>query len=79
MEDFSPFIKQCDDIVWSVEKIQKEKIKRLNERIILLSKCEVCESKKLKIIKEQEATGLLSTLGIKTPLSKILLLDLLLL
>ena len=47
--------------------------------MILLSKCEVCESKKLKIIKEQEATGLLSTLGIKTPLSKILLLDLLLL
>ena len=38
-----------------------------------LSKCAVCVSKKLKFIKEQEASGLLSTLGIKTPLCKILL------
>ena len=37
---------------------------------MLLSKCAVCESKKSKFIKEQEASGLLSTLGIKTPLSK---------
>ena len=42
-----------------------------NGRIMLLSKCEVCNSKKSKFIKEQEASGLLSTLGIKTPLSKI--------
>ena len=33
--------------------------------------CNVCESKKLKFIKEQETTGLLSSLGIKAPLSKI--------
>ena len=45
-----------------------------NGRIMLLSKCAVCESKKSKFIKEQEASGLLSTLGIKTPLSKIHLL-----
>ena len=32
-------------------------------------------SKKTKIIKEQETSGLLSGLGIKTPLSKIPLLD----
>ena len=38
---------------------------------MLLSKCAVCDSKKSKFIKEQEATGLLSSLGIKTPLSKI--------
>ena len=38
---------------------------------MLLSKCAVCYSKKLKFIKEQEASGLLSSLGIKTPLSKI--------
>ena len=30
-----------------------------------------CDSKKSKFIKEQVATGLLSSLGIKTPLSKI--------
>ena len=41
---------------------------------MLLSKWTVCDSKKLKFIKEQEASGLLSSLGTKTPLSKILLL-----
>ena len=38
---------------------------------MLLSKCAVCNSKKPKFIKEQEASGLLSSLGIKTPLNKI--------
>ena len=33
---------------------------------MLLSKCEMCDSKKSKFIKEQEARGLLSSLGIKT-------------
>ena len=37
---------------------------------MLLSKCAVCDSKRSKFIKEQEASGLLSSLGIKTPLSK---------
>ena len=40
-----------------------------NGRIMLLSKCAVCESKNLKFIKEQEARGLLSNLtGVKTPI-----------
>ena len=39
--------------------------------MMLLSKCEVCDSKKLKFIKEQEVSRLLSSLGIKAPLSKI--------
>ena len=38
---------------------------------MLLSKCEVFDNKKSKFIKEKEASGLLSSLGIKTPLSKI--------
>ena len=37
---------------------------------MLLSKCEVCDSKKPKFIKEQEASSLLSSLRIKAPLSK---------
>ena len=37
-----------------------------NGIIMLLSKCAVCYSKKPKFIKEQEAIGLLSSLGIKT-------------
>ena len=44
-----------------------------NGRIMLLSKCviKVCNSKKSKFIKQQETSGLLSSLGIKTPFSKI--------
>ena len=41
-------------------------------RITLLSKCAMGDSKKLKFIKEQEASELLSRLGIKIPLSKFL-------
>ena len=41
---------------------------------MLLSKCEKCGSKKSRFIKNQEAKGLLSNLGIKTPLSKVPLL-----
>ena len=36
---------------------------------MLLSKCAVGYSKKLKLIKQQEARKLLSSLGMKTPLS----------
>ena len=39
---------------------------------MLLSKCAAGDSKKSKFIKEQEASGLLSSLGLKTPLSKII-------
>ena len=38
---------------------------------MLLSKCAICGNKKSKFIKEQEAKGLLSSLGIRTPLSNI--------
>ena len=50
-------------------------VRRKNGRIMLLSKCEVFDNKKSKFIKEKEASGLLSSLGIKTPLSKIPLWD----
>ena len=42
-----------------------------NGRIMLLSKYVVRDSKKSKFVKQQEPRGLLSSLGIKTPLSKI--------
>ena len=42
-----------------------------NGRIMLLSKCAVCDSEKSKFIKQEEATGLLGSLEIKTRLSKI--------
>ena len=43
-------------------------LKTRKGRIMLLSKCAVCGSEKSKFIKEQEASKLLSSLGIKTPL-----------
>ena len=39
---------------------------------MLLSKCAGCNSKKSKFVKKQEASGLLSSLGIKTSLDKFL-------
>ena len=45
-----------------------------NGRTMILSKCAICGSEKLKFIKNQEAKGILSSLGLKTPLSKIPLL-----
>ena len=53
-------------------------VRMKNGKIMLLSKCAVCDSKKLEFIKEQEASGLLSSLGIKKLLNKITLLGLLL-
>ena len=41
---------------------------------MILSKCVIFGSRKSKFIKKQEAKGILSSLGIKTPFSKIPLL-----
>ena len=41
---------------------------------MILSKCEICGSTKSRFIKKQEASGILSNSGLKTPLNKILLL-----
>ena len=41
---------------------------------MILSKCLTCGSKKSRFIKNQEAKGSLSNLGIKTSLSKALIL-----
>ena len=42
-----------------------------NGRMMLLSKCAICNSENPRFIKNQEAKGLLSNLGIKTSLSKV--------
>ena len=42
-----------------------------NGKFMILSKCAICGSKKSKFINKQKAKGLLSNLGINTPLSKI--------
>ena len=45
-----------------------------DDKTMILSKRAIYGNKKSKFIKEQEAKGLLSNLGIRTPLSKISLL-----
>ena len=51
--------------------------KTKNNRLRMKSKCSVCGTKKSRFVKKQDAKGLLSNLGIKTPLSKIPLLNVL--
>ena len=46
-----------------------------NGKAMILSKCTICGSKKSRFINNQEAKGLLSNLGIKTPFSKLPILD----
>ena len=56
------------------ESINPGVSKRTNSKTIMLSKCTIYGSKNSKFIKEQQVKGLLSNLGIKTPLNKIPLL-----
>ena len=44
---------------------------------MIQSNCANCGSKKSRFIKEQQAMGILNNLGIKTPLSEVLLLNIL--
>ena len=57
-------------------KNNNPKIVRQN-RLMIQSNCATCNSKKSRFIKEQQAMGILSNLGIKTPLSKVPLLNIL--
>ena len=59
------------------EHLNSKMFKTENGRLIMQSKCADCRIKKSRFVKEQEAKILLSNLGIKTPLSKILLLNVL--
>ena len=61
----------------NAEKLNSKTFKTKNGRLIMQSKCNDCGIKKSRFVKEQEAKGLLSNLGIKTPLSKIPLLNVL--
>ena len=53
------------------ENLDSKYFRTKNNRWIMQSKCNDCKNKKSRFIKEQEAEGLLSNLGIRTPLSKI--------
>ena len=53
------------------ENIDSKVVRTETNRLVMQSKCSICGIKKSRFIKEQEAKGLLSNLGIITPLSKI--------
>ena len=59
------------------ENLDSKIFRTKNNRLIMQSKCNDYRIKKSRLVKEQEAKGLLSNLGIKTPLNKIPLLNLL--
>ena len=42
-----------------------------NGRTMILSKCAICSRKRSRFIRNQEAKGLFSNLGVRTPLSKV--------
>ena len=59
------------------ENIDPKIVRTKNNRLVMQSKCSACGIKKSRFVKEQEAKALLNNLGIKTPLSKIPLINVL--
>ena len=59
------------------KSINPKIVRNRQNRYIIQSNCTTCGSKKSRLIKEQKALGVLSNLGIKTPLSKVPLLNIL--
>ena len=58
----------------ATENINSRVSNASNGKTMILSKCAICVSKKSAFIKNQEAKGLLSNLGLKTPLNRVPLL-----
>ena len=61
----------------NTDNIDPKMFRTKDNRLLMQSKCSVCKSKKSRFVKEQDAKGLLSNLGIKTPFSKVPLLNVL--
>ena len=55
----------------NIENINSRVSKTSNGRTMILSKCARCDRKKSRFIRNQEAKGLISNLGVRTPLSKV--------
>ena len=55
----------------NTDNITSKMVKTKNGRLQLKSQCSICGNKKSRFVKEQEAKGILLSLGIRTPLSKI--------
>ena len=55
----------------NTKSINPRVLKTSNGKTMILSKCSICSSRKIKLVKRQEASGILSSVGIRSPLSKI--------
>ena len=55
----------------NTDNVNSKMTKTKNGRLQLKSQCSICGNKKSRFVKKQEANGILSSSGIKTPLSKI--------
>ena len=67
----------CLNCRTNTENIDPKIFKTKNNKLILQSQCSDCKNKKSRFVKRQDAKGLLSNLGIRTPFSKIPLLNVL--
>ena len=59
----------------NTENINPRVSKTSNGRAMVLRKFAIYSNKKSRLIKNQEAKGLLSNLGVRTPLNKVRILD----
>ena len=67
----------CVKCKTNTDNIDSRIFRTKNNRLLMQSKCSNCKDKKSRFVKEQEAKGLLSDLGINAPFSKIPLLNVL--
>ena len=65
----------CVKCKTNTDNIDSKIFRTKSNRLLMQSKCSNCKNKKSRFVKEQEAKGLLSNLGIKTPFSNIPLLN----
>ena len=63
----------CLNFKENTESKNQRVVKKKIGKLMLLSKCAACGCKKSKCFKEKEASRLLSSLGIKSPLSQMVL------
>ena len=61
----------CLKCTKNTENIDPKVSASSNGRVMILSKCAICGSKKSRFIKNQEAKGLLTISGVKAPLSEV--------
>ena len=62
---------KCKKKKKNTERLNPKVSKTTNGKTMILSKCAICGSKKSRFIKKQQTKGLLSNLGLRTPLNKI--------